>query len=174
VIIGVTGHYQAGKDSVGKALAKLGYKQVALADNVRKAAMLIDPLVFVDATGNGVLLSELVNAVGWEAAKKYNSVRRLLQVLGTEIGREMFGADSWIEMLKLDGDSVITDVRFYNESDWIHKQGGKVFRVVRPGYNGDNHKSESQIDFLYTDAEIENDGTLDDLEKKVLALMEKQ
>jgi hypothetical protein len=88
-------------------------------------------------------------------------------VIGTEIGRDMFGQDSWIKMLRRDGKCVITDIRFYNEADWIYANGGVVWRVERPGYNGDNHKSEQQIDFMRVELTITNDGTLEDLEKRV-------
>jgi hypothetical protein len=171
MILGITGHMQAGKDSIGKILVKRGFKQLALADNVRKAALLLDPIVFVDTYGNPVKLTELVNAWGWEEAKKYQEVRRTLQVLGSEIGREMFGMDSWINMLKIEGDCVITDVRFFNEAAWIKAQGGQVWKVERPGHSGDNHQSEAQVDFIAVDVVIQNDGTLEDLEKRITEYM---
>ena len=67
-------------------------------------------------------------------------VRRLLQILGTEQGREVWGEDIWVNtmftwMMLFHKDwgidsFVIPDVRFPNELRAIQKLGGKVYRVV--------------------------------------------
>lgn len=73
--------------------------------------------------------------------KKTNETRRLLQMEGTEIGRNTYGKDiwirymdNWINIWKLRGFTsfLITDCRFKNEIDWIHSQGGVVIRITAP------------------------------------------
>lgn len=67
----------------------------------------------------------------------------------------------------------ITDVRFRNEVEAVKAAGGKVWRIVRPrsGLQGAAalHVSETEMAALPDaafDRVIQNDGTLEDLEKK--------
>lgn len=80
------------------------------------------------------------------------NVREVLQIVGTEVGRE--GCPSiwalapfrkvWDEDIDV---VVITDCRFPDEADNIVSHGGEVLRVVRPGMpKGDNHPSEVSLD----------------------------
>lgn len=74
---------------------------------------------------------------------------------------------------------VIPDVRFRNEVAAIRDAGGQVFRIVRPGagLTGETaaHASEVQ-QFGIADAELDavivNDGTVDDLRRKVVEALE--
>jgi hypothetical protein len=78
--------------------------------------------------------------------------REILQVVGTDIIRENFGADYWIRLLRIRLDKAeqddphdrtivfVTDVRFPNEMEAIHSWGGKVIKIYR------NIKRENQIE----------------------------
>lgn len=62
--------------------------------------------------------------------------RLVLQLWGTEVGRQAFHNEIWIASLenklrKTSGNVVITDCRFPNEVQSIKNVGGKVIRVVR-------------------------------------------
>lgn len=133
--------------------------------------------------------------------KKF-SPRLALQLLGTEAGREVFHKDIWVNsLLKRAGDKnvVITDVRFKNELKFIQKNNGIVIRVKRgpePEWyedaikvnKGDRHIGwalakdrlkrkgihVSETDWVGSkfDYTIENDGTLEDLGKKVDGLLQ--
>ena len=66
---------------------------------------------------------------------------------------------------------VLTDVRFPNEAEAIQAAGGRLVRVVRPGQDtSDQHISETALDDLVADVEIQNDGTLDELRAAARAL----
>jgi hypothetical protein len=157
-IIGLTGYAQHGKDSVGQMLVELyGYTRFAFADQLREMAYRLNPIV-----AGATRLQDVVDAVGWEAAKTRAEVRRILQVMGTECVRDILGDDAWVKALqgKLNDygtwtfpDSgalilpgarsvyagppvVITDVRFLNEAKAIHEWGGEVWKVVRLNPNG--------------------------------------
>ena len=77
--------------------------------------------------------------------------REVLQFVGTEIFRKMYGnvwADSTLRRI-ISEDSqfaVITDVRFPNEVEAIKKAGGKVLRLTRNGEHKDVHVSETALD----------------------------
>ena len=63
---------------------------------------------------------------------------------------------------------VIDDVRFLNEVEMIHRLGGRVIRIDRPGPAESTHASETELDsFDGWDGVIVNDGTLRELDEKV-------
>ena len=73
---------------------------------------------------------------------------------------------------------VISDCRFKNEILAIQKNGGKVIRIKRPGYEKPrwNHRSETEqmtIPDNQFDYVLENDGTLEDLVVKAGHMLEK-
>jgi hypothetical protein len=67
--------------------------------------------------------------------------RRLLQLAGTEEGRDKFGYDIWIKTLEtwikiLNSRGVerfiISDVRFQNEADWVKLLDGTLIKIESP------------------------------------------
>lgn len=166
MLIGITGRKQAGKDSFAARLVEAhGFTRVAFADPMRDFALALDPLV-----DGHYRLSEIVKSLGWDVAKEsIPEVRRTLQRLGTEAGREVLGDHVWINAAldtidAIPGPVVVTDVRFPNEADAILAAGGSVIRIVRPRRDvSDTHPSETAMDDYPVALEIVNDGTLDQL-----------
>ena len=70
--------------------------------------------------------------------------------------------------------SIITDVRFLNEANAIKERGGILIKIERDNGTESTHISETALDsydidtFDYT---INNNGTLEDLAKKVNAIL---
>lgn len=184
-VLGLTGYARSGKDSIAAILKDVaGYERVALADPLREMALAIDPLVATTAhyslRPTTKRLSDLVARQGWETAKAFPDVRRLLQRLGTEGGRAFFGQDCWVDLwaarardVLADGGRVVcTDVRFPNEAEAVRELGGTIWRVQRLGVETLNdHSSESGIDAIEPDLAIMNDRTLDDLTASVLSAL---
>ncbi len=188
--VALTGLARSGKDTVGRILVdQYGYRRVSFADGVRQVALAIDPMV-----GGGRLplsttrLSTLVEDVGWDEAKSYTEVRRLLQVIGTEAGREIFGHDVWVDLaLKaVEAETrplAFTDVRFANEAAAARKRGqidGRgtaLIRMVRSVGNETltngrgGHASETGVATLLVDHEVSNDGTIGDLEETLYKIL---
>lgn len=181
MIIGIAGRAQHGKDTIGQVLvARYGYQHAAFADKVRELALVINPTVVHDMNGKMMFsrLSDLVEVYGWNGAKKLPEVRRLLQSIG-EGARQVLGDDVWINALfaTIDPNAnyVITDVRYQNEVDAIRNRGGVVWRVVRPGFDNGvdaNHPSERNVALLDVDVDITNDGSVEELQAKVVRLMD--
>lgn len=173
MIIGLSGYANAGKDSVAQILVeKFGYKRMAFADAIRDILYTLDPL-----TNNGLHVKSVVDDYGWDIAKQDIEIRRLLQVLGTEVGRNVFGDDVWVDVLisKLEpmDKVVITDVRFQNEAREIHNLAGVLWRINRDGVSAVNeHISETQMDQYLFDEIVDNDGSLEDLENTIINLIE--
>ena len=122
--------------------------------------------------------------------------------MGTEVGRNVFHPDFWVIKTKQQMHTlmsmgvenfVITDVRFPNEIDMIHHEGGiliEVERGVQPHWvsvaakanRGDTkaekfmresgvHESEWKRIGAQVDYTIDNNGTMEDLRKKVITCL---
>lgn len=173
MIIGLSGYAQTGKDTVSEHLvSNYGYERVAFADPIRKALYTLNPLVEVSEF-NSVHLANAVDGMGWEETKRLSmETRRLLQVLGTEVGRELFGPDFWVNqgmhgVGKFDK-KVFTDVRYPNEYKAIKARSGILIRIVKPGVEAVNaHSSETALDNHLFDATIVNDGSKEELYSKI-------
>jgi len=171
MIIGLSGYAQSGKDTVANILVdKYGYKRVAFADKIRECLFALDPIVGVrDGSSATLHLSEYFDDFGWEKAKKLPEVRRLLQVLGTEVGRNLIDEQIWIEMalgnVAIGDKVVVTDVRFEDEAKEIKWLFGEIWRINRPNTKPANaHISEIALDDWVFDRFIDNSGDLKMLE----------
>jgi len=190
MLVGVTGYAQHGKDTIGQICVRGGATRFAFADQLKELALYVNPIVIpADITGRATerRLRDVVDAFGWENAKKNAEVRRFLQELGTGV-RDIIGEDAWVNALEklwvASGamHAVVTDVRFPNEADWIHRNNGVLLRVTRyvAAESGDDpwsmfdnglgtdHPSEMYVPDLPADFDIENSGPIDQLEGRVM------
>lgn len=167
LLIGLTGYARSGKDTVAQRLcAKNGFKQFAFADPIREALFKLNPIV-----NGGVRLQDIMKTYSWDDAKdEYPEIRHLLQRLGAEVGREMFGPNFWVRQIehRIKHSNaervVISDVRYPNEAQMIKDNGGQIWRVRRTGfYPINNHGSESAMDKWKADQEFANTGSIADL-----------
>ena len=168
MIIGLSGYARSGKDSVAQLLClNYAFNRVSFADPIREAIITLNPKL--DSITH---VSHRVSDYGWDVAKQDPEIRRLLQFMGTEVGRKMFGENIWIDMAFKQAEQyqrvVIADVRFPNEADAIKQRGGNVWRINRHGLNGINHHaSEHAMDNYMFDHVIYNDGSLEELSDEV-------
>jgi hypothetical protein len=181
-IIGLTGVSQVGKDTIAKVLIEdYGYQRVAFADAMRKGVYDLNPVIPLSVRPRYVheywRLQDVIDEIGWDEAKvKYPEIRRLLQVYGTECGRNVFGENVWVDLALKGydyGDNiVITDVRFPNEAEAVHKRGGFVVKIVRPGIGPVNaHISDAGLPDKLIDWQLVNDGSIEDLPKMASILV---
>lgn len=185
-LIGLHGRKQAGKDTCGARLvAAHGFSRVAFADPLRLLLTELDPLVGARAGAPLRLSTVLAEAGGdWDRLKDeahdpvHREVRVLLQRIGNEAGKAVFGPTVWADRglataRRLGGRVVLTDVRFDVEAAAITRAGGRVVHVVRPGTaaGADPHPSEAGVDPRWIAATIVNDGTLEQLHALVDALV---
>ena len=175
ILIGLCGAAGAGKGSVAARLvAEYGFLEMAFADPLYEAASVITGLPVESMKDRATKEKPLATCGG-------KSPRQILQMLGTEFGRQMIHEDIWVMRTMLAVLSarranrhgvVITDVRFDNEAVAIREEGGVIFEVVRPGAaclaaNAASHASEAGISREHILATISNCGTLDDLNAAV-------
>jgi len=172
MIIGISGYARSGKDTIADYLVKnYSFDQKSFAAPMKKAMYVLDPIVKSDEVGV-FRYKNIVDSYGLDLAKdKVPEIRRLLQVFGTEVGRDMFGVNFWVDLVLNNINSentVISDVRFKNEADSIRLRGGQIWRVNRKNISPiTGHISEVDLDDYDFDHVINNDLDILDLYKIV-------
>ena len=176
-LIGFGHRAQVGKDTAGVACGASFI--FSFADTIRTLAYRLNPYL-VDEENNRVYrLAEGVARLGWEKAKKIESIRYFLQELGTGT-REIVSPNIWITpvisraqvRIKNNHSVAITDVRFPNEAEAIKQAGGLMVRIDRSDVPVLNHPSESALDSWDDwDLVINNEGSLDDFRQEVRAAL---
>jgi hypothetical protein len=170
--IGLSGYARSGKDTVAaRMVSEHGYTRISFADPIREALERLNP--HVEFGGYYMPLATALRGTGWETLKDLSPGSRvLLQRMGTEVAREMFSQDFWVEqaLKKIpDGAKVVfADVRYPNEAEAVRSLGGQVWRVVRQNTEAANsHTSESAMDNYSFDAVIKNFAEIEELDSVV-------
>ena len=159
MLIALTGAARSGKDTAGQFFSSTyGFTQYAFADPIRaglRAALGLTDWHFNE--GKEIVIPEYGK-----------SPRQLMQLFGTEFGRNLIHPDIWQIRAEAALDStknlVLTDCRFDNEAAWVREHGGYVIRITR-----DNapqvfaHMSEDGVSDNLVNFEVQNNGTLEEL-----------
>jgi len=194
MIIGLVGFIGSGKGTVGDILEQKGFIKDSFAKPLKDACAVMfgwSRELLEGDTEMSRKWREEPDSYWSEKFGREFTPREALQKMGTEAGRDVFHKDIWVISLlnRAKGkDVVVTDVRFENEINYIHDNGGIVIRVKRgsdplwfdtllkcKSYNDKKkfmlhervHESEWNwvgANFNYT---IENKGTIQDLGKEV-------
>ena len=175
-LIGLSGYARSGKDTVAALLAKdHDFKTISFAKPMRDALEALNPYVSDEKGKYPAPLKTVLAQYGWEGSKASvyaKDLRRLLQNFGTEVGRNQFGEDFWVDLSMKIADRqvalghrvVFTDVRFPNEFEAIKQRGGEVWRLIRKDAKPANsHSSETALDGFEFDKYLYNDGTITEL-----------
>lgn len=107
------------------------------------------------------------------------TIREVLQIMGTDIFRERVYEQVWAEApfrqpWKESDVVLIPDCRFPNEKEIVEANGGIVIRInrTRPeAMEADTHASETTLDDVPFDLVYQNDGSLEELEDWLAALL---
>lgn len=177
MIIGLSGYARSGKDTVADHLVEIhGFKKIAFAKLLKDSIYILNPIVssVPHSYDTVIRYQDVVDHLGLDKAKEqYPEVRRLLQIFGTEVGRELLGQNIWVDtamnLIKDSEDNwVFTDVRFANEFEAIKSVGGNVWRVERESVKPVNaHSSETALDDYLFDYTFYNNKTIKNLQESV-------
>lgn len=157
-IVAFCGDIGVGKSTLAQELAELtGGVVLSFADPLRDmVSQIVDANYLTSEMVDGVRAKDL--PIPWLGRPEPTTGRKLLQLCGTEFGRDMIDPDIWVKVAQqrveeYDPDKHIffDDLRFNNEAQMIRRAGGRVVRVTRANYSydGDSHKSEQGIDSVY-------------------------
>ena len=200
MIVGLLGFIGSGKGTAGDILKDMGFTPVSFAKGVKDVAaeMFGWPRHLLEGdTQQSREWREQPDQFWSKEFGKDFTPRLALQLMGTEVGRDVFHKDFWVIKLKNYMQSnpnqsyVITDVRFQNEIQFVHSMNGilvEVQRGVIPHWyeiaskanRGDYkaeefmlkqsgiHESEWRWIGGSIDHTIQNDGSLEDLKNNLM------
>ena len=205
MIVGLLGFIGSGKGTAGDILKDTGFTPVSFAKGVKDvtAEMFGWPRHLLEGdTQQSREWREQPDKFWTKELGKEFSPRLALQLMGTEVGRDVFHKDFWVIKLKNyiqknpNQNYVITDVRFQNEIKFVHSLNGILieiqrgikphwYEVARKANNGDwkaekfmrqesgVHESEWSWVGGEVDHHIENEGSLEDLKNKLINCLTK-
>jgi len=190
MIIGICGLIGCGKGTVADILVEEhNFKKLSFADKLK------DGVATVFGWDRSMLEGDTRQSREWreqrdefwsKETKRNITPRIVLQEFGTDCMRHGFDDSIWVSMVKQEliknptKDFVIPDVRFPNEALMIQKLNGCVWRAIRGPdpvwfrmYQDigvepkDVHESEWRWANVNFNAQVSNNGTLDDLKNQV-------
>lgn len=186
MIIAFSGYAGAGKDTAAQVLVEeYGFTKMSFAQPLKQALWALNPLIEVNKYEDEIelehiYLQDLVQNVDndeeWRYAKEFPEVRRLLQRLGTEVGRDLFGLDVWVDQLfdhvEVGQKIVITDMRFFNEWQAVTDLSGVTVRIESEKADKpvNSHSSETELEGVAHNVTITNNGTIEEFQETVRLL----
>lgn len=174
LVIGVSGAAGAGKDTAAKLLqGRYGFGLAVFAGPLKAGLCAMfgwDPKLLEDREWKETVIPDIGK-----------SPRQLMQTLGTEWGRNLVHPDLWMLLAERQIASaearglpgvVFTDCRFPNEAKLVHKHGGVVLKIHRPGIGAvAAHSSEAGLSHDLVDADVYNTGTASELDESLRSLL---
>ena len=181
MLIGVVGLIGSGKDTVSKRLEeKHGFRRDSFAKSLKDAVSVMFNWDREMLEGNGDDSRQWREQPDEFWSKKFGKTvtpRWVLQYFGTEVMRQHMHDAIWIDscLSRYDGQpTVISDTRFQNELKTIKENKGQIILVKRGELptreqmqDKGAHKSEWDWMGWNFDHVIDNDGSKEDLYKKV-------
>jgi hypothetical protein len=208
VIVVVSGWATAGKDTIADHLVeRYGFRKTFMSKPLHQALLTLDPQVqvtraeyealggktaWIERIGDNELVefpgmfyvsyATATEVWGYDPSKTIADYRRLLQRLGTEVGRDMFGENVWLDKVSeecMDNaydeqHTVVTGVRFPNELKRFRSlhtwPGGttEAWYVTRPGIEPAlGHAGETLLHQGMFDYAFQNNREIADLLSKV-------
>lgn len=204
MIIGISGKMGSGKDTVGNIIQALmnGQKPEDIVYKLEKTGeCYVNPhetewetkkyaakLKQIVSLITGATMKELEDQefkhtpmgkqwqTGWrERMNQPMTPRLMLQLIGTEGGRDLIHPNIWVLALmadyKEDSKWIVTDMRFPNEMDAVKSAKGITIRVTRGDGNTGTHASETALDNGRFDYEIDNNASYEILVKQVVDIL---
>lgn len=184
-VLGLGGAYGSGKDEIASRLVLHGWLNYGMSDMLNQSLLVLNPMIPITDDPDWALHPpeeytwmryQVFHAqVGYVKAKENPEVRRLLQVLGTDVGREMIDQNVWVDMTRrsmqksidLGYKVVVTGIRYENELQMVQAMGGSAWWVHRSGHSmvgtSATHSSETTLNYEDFDDVYYNTSTLKDL-----------
>ena len=197
MIVGLLGFIGSGKGTAGQILKEVGFQPLSFASGVKDVTSVMfnwrrDLLEGDNDTSR--LWREQPDEFWSSKFGRPFTPREALQKMGTEVGRNIFHENFWVDRLEkylAPGEHcVVTDCRFQNEIDFIHRQGGiliEIQRGIKPHWyniaSAANRGNVKEMTYMNTsgvhpsewswiggniDHTIQNNGTVEDLKRNLL------
>lgn len=183
MLIGLIAPMRSGKTTAAMALVSQGFRRKPFAGPLRAVCQTLLLELGMDP-------ADVVRALNEDKATplpvlKGMTARELMQVTGTEFGRDLLYPEVWLDAWRRDVEAllraqipvVVDDVRFPNEAQTVLLLGGALVSIDRPGHQSDpkgatnGHRSEGGLVNFPVCHTLVNDGTVVDLQQKALQLV---
>ena len=159
LLIGITGCARSGKDTAADYIMHF-YPEMA-------KMSFADPLKNMIRVGLGLSDEQLYGDEKEIVDPRYGqSPRHIMQTLGTEWGRQLIDPDLWLKTMDLyiQPFTIIPDVRFENEAQYIRDREGMIIHIVgREKVIEGDHISENPLNIHDGDRFVRNNGSLESL-----------
>lgn len=176
LVVAVSGKLGSGKDYIMENYLLPSLRELGLNHITRMA--FADQIKINVASRYGVDITKCLSG------DKSPELRRMLQIEGTEEGRDKYGDNIWTDTmenwitLRAMRDNIdvvlITDCRFPNEASWVEQKGGLLIRINAPKRNNqrldhechgdmtvrnsiESHSSETALDTYNFTYVVDND-----------------
>lgn len=140
ILLAMYGRARSGKDTAADYLAQqLGLYKYAFAEPLKTMLKSVFGDHFHEGDRSGICP---------ETGKSY---REMMQTLGTDLGRNLWNEDVWINLVQKKWDwvkagglaagapsfggfsgMILSDLRFDSEAEWVRSKGGIVIEIKRP------------------------------------------
>jgi hypothetical protein len=179
-IVGFGCTAQVGKDTAAEHLEKLypgKVKRVAFADKLKNVAMELFGLSWDQCYGSQEIKETIDSRYGMTPREIMQGIGEQMRQVHPEIWVDTVFNVTIPQFVEQGYDCfIISDVRYPNEGDKIHEEGGVVVRVTRKGSGvtvGASHSSETAMqDYQAFDYLLENDSSFGAYFEKLELLME--
>ena len=175
MIIGISGYQGTGKDTAGQVLIdKFGFTKESFAAPIKD---IVSKQFNIDRE-----MLEGLDSFSRKCREDINygaygfTPRQLLQKVGS-FYTDNISKTFWSDIVEkkylstFGMDIVITDVRFPCEIEMIERNGGKVLRITREGFNGSEHSSERALEGYPFNTVQLNHGTIEEFKSNIEKLM---
>lgn len=166
MIIGLKGKARSGKSTSARYLTHThNFVEVSFAHLLKKSVNMVFSWDSRHAYGD---LKEVIDPYWTDALGREVTPRWAYQFIGTDLFREMLDNEIWIKALFHELETkfvpetnfVFSDVRFLNEAEALKTQDGIIVEIrkeEREEIGGQDHPSETEMDYIVPDYIIDND-----------------
>ena len=180
-LICIIGNIGSGKSTLANIFKdKYGYEELTFAGPVKEIGLILgfEQQDLYGTQEEKIQINNFWGVSGREFMQKF-ATDIMRNELSKYINMNMDGKTIWVrlcekkilQMLKENKKILISDGRFPDEIEMIKNHGGKILKIIRKTSYQKEHESEKYISQLNGDINIDNNGTLIDLEKTINKIM---
>lgn len=175
-LICIIGNIGVGKSTVAEIFKQNDYVELTFADPVKQIGLILgfEQQELYGSQEDKLKINDFWGVSGREFMQKF-ATNLMRNELPNHINMNMDNKTIWVrlcqkkinDLLKQNKKIIVSDGRFIDEINMIKEMGGIIIKIIRNNNYDIHHESESYISKLDADIIIENNGTLDDLHKKI-------
>jgi len=175
-LICIIGNIGVGKSTVAEIFKQNEYVELTFADPVKQIGLILgfEQEELYGSQEKKLKLNDFCGVSGREFMQKF-ATNIMRNELPKHINMNMDNKTVWVRLcqkkinnlLKQNKKVIVSDGRFPDEINMIKEMGGIIIKIVRNNNYDIHHESESYISKLNADIIIDNNGNIDELNKKI-------